>query len=121
MSKILTAILVLLLLGTMSISGVIIVKYNELKKVNEKNLLLLKNNAKTQEVAQFDKMFIEKVLMSNKQVSFEERLALENAVRKLNDADILNQWNKFVESGDSVVAQGEVKKLLSLLADKIVK
>jgi hypothetical protein len=78
----------------------------EIQKVNTKALL-------------FTKMLIEEVLKSETEVNFETRLQLENSVRRLGDENILRQWNIFVNSDDSVVAQREMKNLLSDLINKI--
>lgn len=71
-------------------------------------------------IASFTNLFIEKVLKAEKDVDFEERLALETAVRDLNDEEILAQWKKFTESETKEDAQKEVKNLLELLAKKII-
>jgi len=42
-------------------------------------------------VLEFAKLFIKEVLEAKTEVSFETRLKLENAVRNLNDEEILNQ------------------------------
>jgi CRISPR/Cas system endoribonuclease Cas6 (RAMP superfamily) len=62
---------------------------------------------------------IEKVLKAEKEVDFETRLKLENAVREINDKEILNQWIKFTESKTEDEAQNNIKNLLDLLVDKI--
>lgn len=67
----------------------------------------------------FGQMFIEKVLNAKQDVSFEDRLQLENQVRALNDPEILDQWNKFVGSQNEADAQENVKELLALLFGKI--
>ena len=70
----------------------------------------------------FLKMFIKLVIKSDKEVDFETRLKLENAVRQLkeeyNDAEILLQWQKFVASTNEAEAQKNVKDLLGMLVDK---
>jgi hypothetical protein len=73
-------------------------------------------NAKT---ASFFKMFTDDVLMAEQEVNFDTRLKLENAVRDLKDNQVLAQWDKFINSRTEIEAQQEVKKLLSVLADKI--
>lgn len=70
----------------------------------------------------FLKMFIKLVIKSDKEVDFETRLKLENAVRQLKeeygDEEILLQWQKFVGSNDEITAQKNVKDLLSMLVEK---
>lgn len=70
-------------------------------------------------VVNFASLFVSRVLQADREVDFETRLMLENAVRELKDAEILEQWRRFVESGSEAEAQGEVKKLLALLIAKI--
>lgn len=70
-------------------------------------------------VVNFAKLFITKVLKAKTEVSFEERLVLENAVRDLNDKEILAQWDKFTASKTETEAQQNVKDLLELLINKI--
>jgi hypothetical protein len=65
----------------------------------------------------FMKVFIEKVVQTDKEVDFETRLDLENRVRKLNNQQVLDQWNNFTKSATEAQAQVEVKKLLLLLID----
>ena len=72
-------------------------------------------------VLDFESLFIEKVLKAKGEVSFEDRLHLETVVRNLNDSQILEQWNKFVNSKNEAQAQEEVKNLLGLLVSKIKK
>ena len=94
------------------------------------NYFILRINlVKTQKIAEqdqtnkkiaiFGNLFIEKVLKSEKDVDFEERLILETVVRDLNDQEILLQWRKFTESKIKEDAQREVKNLLELLFKKI--
>ena len=70
-------------------------------------------------VLDFTKLFIAEVLKSEEEIDFETRLQLENAVRDLDDEEILSQWNKFTASKTEVEAQKEVKNLLEMLVDKI--
>ena len=92
-------------------------------------LSLQKELAATQEIANartvndkilsFDRLFIQKVLNAKGEVSFEDRLQLENTVRDLNDPEILTAWNAFVNAKAQDDAQNAVRALLSLLAGKI--
>ncbi|MDO8486293.1 MAG: hypothetical protein Q7S77_01170 [Candidatus Staskawiczbacteria bacterium] len=82
----------------------------------EGQLRVQQNNTK---IIDFAKLFISKVLKAGKEVSFEDRLRLENDVRDLHDDEILAQWNKFIESKAETDAQNAVKDLLELLLKKI--
>ena len=66
----------------------------------------------------FLKMFVRDVIKSDKEVDFDTRLKLENAVRELNDKEVLVKWQAFVDSKDEIQAQVNVKDLLELLVAK---
>jgi len=70
-------------------------------------------------ILQFTNLFVNKVLQAQTEVSFDDRLKLENAVRDLNDPQILSQWEKFTNSQTESDAQQQVKNLLALLIKKI--
>ena len=72
-------------------------------------------------VLDFASLFIKKVLQADKEVDFETRLALENAVRELNDEEIMAEWQTFVGSKTEAEAQNSVKRLLEILITKIQK
>jgi len=79
----------------------------------------LETQKTNEEVLNFTKFFIEKVLKAEKEVDFETRLKLENTVRNLGDEEILTQWQKFTESKTEAEAQEQVKNLLEMLVNKI--
>jgi len=70
-------------------------------------------------VLDFAKLFIVKVLKAQGEINFDTRLQLETAVRATGDQDIINQWQKFVDSQSETDAQVAVKDLLDLLVTKI--
>jgi hypothetical protein len=72
------------------------------------------------QVAEFNQLFVEKVLKAQGEIDFDTRLQLENSARAIGDKEILAQWQKFTDSKDQLEAQVEVKNLLSLLAKKTV-
>jgi hypothetical protein len=72
-------------------------------------------------VLDFASMFIKKVLQADKEVDFETRLSLENAVRDLKDDQIMSEWQNFVGSKTETEAQNSVKNLLGILINKIQK
>lgn len=72
-----------------------------------------------EQVLNFTKLFITKVLKAEKEIDFETRLKLENGVRNLDDQEILAQWKRFTESKTENEAQIEVKNLLEMLINKI--
>ena len=70
-------------------------------------------------VLAFSDLFINKVLKSDTEVSFEDRLHLENSVRELNDPELFGWWNSFVQAKTEEQAQTAVKNLLATLIKKI--
>lgn len=74
-----------------------------------------------EKILSFCHMFVQKVLMANKEIDFDTRLALETAVRDLNDQEIFDQWQRFTKSDTKEGASTEVKILLDLLVKKIKK
>jgi len=88
-----------------------------------RDLIVAQNTIKTfqynQKILDFTTMFITKVLKADGEVSFEDRLNLENTVRNIDDKTIFDQWQKFVNAKNEIEAQIEVKNLLELLINKI--
>jgi len=80
----------------------------------------LKTYQYNDKIISFTKLFIDKVLKAETDVTFEDRLRLENAVREINNSDVLTQWQKFTDAKTEVQAQEEVKDLLDLLVSKIM-
>lgn len=72
-----------------------------------------------EKVLNFTQLFIAKVIRATGDVSFEDRLQLENAVRDIGNKDIFDQWQKFTEDKTEAQAQEDVKILLDLLVNKI--
>jgi hypothetical protein len=91
---------------------------------DRQDLIITTNNLNTfhynQNVLTFAKLFVVKVLKADGQVSFDDRLMLENAVRNINDKTIFDQWQKFINANTAMGAQIEVKNLLELLVNKIM-
>jgi hypothetical protein len=112
---ILTAIIIVLLLGNVFLG----LKYLADKKEAQKSQAALFIQQTNDKVLSFTSLFIEKVLKADSEVNFETRLELENAVRNLGDQEILAQWQKFTEAQTQDEAQSEVKNLLGLLVEKI--
>ncbi len=71
-------------------------------------------------IVAFNKLFVDKVLKNTGDVSYEDRLKLENAVVDTRDKDIVDAWHKFLDSRTEAEAQNGTKTLLSLFADKMV-
>ena len=113
--KILTVFVVILALST----AYLLVQYfsaqTQLKEANQ----IIKDQQINAKIVAFTQLFIDKVLSGQTEVSFEDRLQLENAVRGLNDQEIFDQWQKFVKGGTSQEGQQNLTKLLKLLITKI--
>lgn len=79
--------------------------------------------AKTEErlkTSRFMKFFIDKVLGTNGTISFEDRVKLESDIRALGDQTLTAQWEAFVASTDSEIAQEAAVKLMSMLASRMI-
>jgi len=94
-------------------------KYSATQKELLKTTQALETQKTNENLLNFAKLFIDTVLKAEGEIDFETRLQLENAVRNLNDNEILAQWQKFVGSKTEIEAQKEVKNLLEILVSKI--
>jgi hypothetical protein len=108
-------LVIILLAGNVFFGG----KYFLSQKEFNQEKVVLEKEKLNEDILDFTKLFIEKVLKTETEVDFETRLMLENAVRNLNDEDILKQWQEFVASQNEDEAQERVKDLLSILINKI--
>jgi hypothetical protein len=70
-------------------------------------------------ITSFLNLFIEKVLKAQGEVSFEDRLRLENAARDLDDKELLSLWEKFTQAQTADQIQQAAKDLLQGLVKKI--
>jgi len=84
----------------------------------EKSVIIFPNT-KNERIINFLKLFIAKILKAEGEIDFETRLKLENAVREIQDKEILDQWTKFTESKTEEEAQKNVKDLLEILVNKL--
>ncbi len=107
-------IIVILLASTIFLAGQYYITLENLKA--EKSLIQTYQH--NEKILDFTKLFITKVLKAESEVSFEDRLQLENAVRDINNKAIFDQWQNFTESKTEAQAQQEVKNLLELLINK---
>ena len=95
------------------------VKYFSTQEELQQTKIIAEDKNISEKTLNFTKLFIVEVLKADSEVDFETRLKLENAVRDLNDEEILIQWQKFVDSQTEEEAQMEVKNLLEMLIRKI--
>ncbi|OGZ66714.1 MAG: hypothetical protein A3C50_02405 [Candidatus Staskawiczbacteria bacterium RIFCSPHIGHO2_02_FULL_43_16] len=91
------------------------VKVQEVREA-QKELARQKTNVK---VVNFLSLFIQKVLKTDKEISFEDRLKLENAIRDINDPEILAKWEQFTGGTNEAEIQAGVKNLLEILVRKM--
>ena len=89
-------------------------------KISVRNL---ENKTSSQKVnaniLNFTQLFMDKVLGGSKEVSFNDRLQLENSVRNLNDKEIFDSWQVFTKAKDSAEVQKDFYGLFQLLLKKI--
>jgi len=111
----LITIILILLAGIVLLCGKYIILNKELSQAQA----ALQAQAINEKVLGFTRLFIKEVLKAQTEVSFDTRLKLETAVRNLEDEEVLNQWQKFVNSKTESEAQEEVKNLLEMLVSKI--
>lgn len=88
------------------------------KEVKNQNSIIAKVEF-NKKLVNFYSLFIKKVLQAEQDIDFETRLSLENAVRDLNDEEIMTIWQYFTESKTEAEAQENVKSLLGILVDRI--
>ncbi len=79
----------------------------------------LKVQQTNEKVLFFAKLFIDKVLLLQGTVGFEDRLKLENAVRDINDKEIFSKWQEFTKSQNDRESQVALGNLLKLLFQKL--
>jgi hypothetical protein len=121
-------LLIILIIGFIVMNIFLIYRYllltQEIEKMKvasglpEKSAIIFPNT-KNEKIINFLKLFITKVLKAEGEVDFETRLKLENAVREIQDKEILDQWTKFTESKTEDEAQKNVKDLLEILINKL--
>lgn len=112
---ILTVVILILLAGNFFFGAQYFVAQKEIQQTQ----IALKTQNINAKILDFTTLFIEKVLKAETEIDFETRLKLENAVRNLDDEEILAQWSRLVDSKTEAGAQEEVKNLLEILVSKI--
>lgn len=113
--KILWTVIVLLLVSNLFFTYELLFYKNNNVKLQYEITEQQKNNA----IMSFTKSFITKVLNSTGDVSFEDRLQLENMANEINDTEISNAWKSFTESKTSKDVENNFYNLLKILLNKI--
>jgi hypothetical protein len=88
--------------------------------IRDKYEIILGTTRVNSKIIAFDKLFVDKVLKNTGEVSYEDRLKLENAVIETHDNEIIAAWHQFLNSKTEEQAQNGTKTLLTLFADKII-
>ncbi len=112
---ILTVVILLLVAGNILLG----VQYFSLRQQLDQTEASLETYKMNEEILEFMDLFINRVLKAEGEIDFDTRLKLENAVRELEDQEILEQWQQFTNSDTEAQAQEELKDLLDLLIQKI--
>lgn len=113
---ILIAIALIVAFGVISLSVGYFLQAQKIQRL-QKELNARQTNAK---LVSFLDTFIKKVLKAEGEVSFEDRLKLENAIRDLNDKELLFLWESFTQAPTTEQIQQNVKNLLEGLVNKIM-
>ncbi len=109
--KILEILLVLLVISNIFLAY----KFVQVRKTLVQTI---ENQKVNNSVLSFTQLFMNKVLLGTSEVSFEDRLLLENSVRDLNDKDIYSSWKAFTNAKPGDV-QTDFYNLFQLLLKKI--
>ena len=76
-------------------------------------------NDKNHKIVVFTQLLTDTVLNQDKEIAFEDRLELEQAVRNLNDQEIFDQWQLFTKSTSDAETQKNFIDLIKLLLSKV--
>lgn len=91
----------------------------EVVSIHKKNGELQQSLHLHDKVLEFANLFTTKVLGAQGEVSFEDRLKIEDAVRDTHDKEIYDEWQKFVNVKTEVEGREEIKTLLQLIVYKL--
>lgn len=79
----------------------------------------LESQQVNKKVLVFSQLFVTNVLQGSKEVSFDDRLQLENAMRDIKDPELFAAWQKFTSAKDQAEIQQQFSSLFQLLLKKI--
>jgi regulatory protein YycI of two-component signal transduction system YycFG len=114
-SKITIPLIVVLLLGNIFFAWSFVNYRTQNKNLQNE----ITNQQKNNEIMSFTKLFISKVLNGTGEVSFEDRLQLENMTKNINDKDIIDSWQSFTKSKTPADVEKNFYSLLQILLNKI--
>ncbi|TSC93805.1 MAG: hypothetical protein CEN87_755 [Parcubacteria group bacterium Licking1014_1] len=112
---ILIAVISILVAGNIILGLQYVLAYKQIQETQEE----IKTQQLNARIISFLQLFIRDVLKTENEISFEKRLKLENAVRDLNEKEVLSRWEEFTASKTEAEAQERVKNLLDLLVSKL--
>jgi hypothetical protein len=113
--KILNTLVVILLISTLFFAWLSVSYNSKIQRLENERAVQTSNN----KIMSFTKLFMSKVLNGSSEVSFEDRLQLENSAKELGDSEILNSWQDFTKSKTSADVEKNFYNLLQLLLNKI--
>lgn len=114
-TKFLVTLVVILFISNMFFGWMYVSSRVQMRSLETK----VENQKINGEVLLFTQLFMEKVLGGAKEVSFDDRLQLENSVRNLNDKEIFDSWQIFTKAKDAAEVQKDFYSLFELLLKKI--
>jgi hypothetical protein len=117
-TRLLANILMLVLVG---LNIFFSIQYTQ--SIKQEDQAIEQQAAKTEErlkTSRFMKFFIDKVLVTDGVVSYDDRVKLEADVRAIGDPALTKQWDTFISSTDSQTAQESALKFMSILATKMI-
>lgn len=114
-TKVLTMLVIVLLIGNISFAWAYISLKIEARNLEAKVTMTQADS----KILAFARLFTDKVLGGSKEVSFDDRLQLENSVRDLNDKEIFNSWQVFTKAKNAAETQKDFYNLFQLLLRKI--
>ena len=113
--KLYTIFIIVLFLGFLFFAWQFISLKAELRTANQS----IANEQVNAKVLNFSKLFVTNVLDGSKEVSFDQRLELENAMRDIKDPELFASWQKFTAAKDQSEIQRQFADLFQLLLKKI--
>lgn len=110
-------ILIIVIIALLAGNAYFAFKYFSAQNQLDKILGTNRINAK---IIAFNKIFVDNVLKNKGEISYENRLRLENAAIETQDKEIVDAWHSFLDSKTEAEAQEGTKNLLTLFVEKII-
>ncbi|MCX6733091.1 MAG: hypothetical protein NTV98_06145 [Candidatus Roizmanbacteria bacterium] len=94
------------------VAGNIFFSIQYIESIKQQNAVQSDNTTTRIQASKLLKLFVD--------VSYSDRVSLENDVIQMNDADITSKWAIFVASADAKSAQSNAVILMKLLTNKLL-